>query len=441
MGLASIAVSARVASQTPVAHSADPYLWLEDVHGTRAMNWVRTENAKTVAVLERDPHYATLYAQALAIAQAKDRIPAPRLLRGDVWNFWQDADHVRGIRRHTSLADYGNPNPAWHTALDLDSLAKAEHANWVWEDATCEEPSQWRCMIALSDGGEDAQTLREFDLETGTFVPGGFALPRGKQDAVWQDDSTLLVAREWEPGLLTKSGYPFVVKRLKRGQTLSHAVEVFRGAATDVSTDPVALDDGEGHSALVVSRSVSFFESERYLVGGRAVARLALPLKAQIVALVSDQLIVKVAQDWDASQRVHIPQGSVVSIDLAAAHADPQHLEPTIIYGPGPRETFNEAAATRDALLVATLDNVRGRAWVYRRERDGHWTRHQLMLPDNAAIDIVDADLHGDHAFLSVSGRLAAAADDAAGCESRLVDDREGPARALRRVSGYSRAV
>ncbi len=405
VGLASIVVSARVPGQTAGPRPADPYLWLEDVHGARALNWVKTENAKTVAVLERDPHYATLHAEALAIAQAKDRVPKPRFLHGDVWNFWQDADHVRGIWRHTSLADYGNPTPAWRTALDLDALAKAEHANWVWVDASCEEPREERCMVALSDGGEDAQTLREFDLRSGTFVDRGFALPRGKQDAAWQDDSTLLVARQWEPGLLTTSGYPYVVKRLKRGQSLNQATEVFRGAATDVSADPLALDDGEGHSALLIARFRTTFETEHFLVGPHDVEQLVLPPKSQIVALVSGQFIVKVAQDWDA-RGVHVPQGSVVSIDLAAARAHPHDLEPAIIYAPGPRETFNNAAATRDALVMTTLDNVRGRAFVYRREPDGHWARHQLALPDNAAIDIVDADLHGDHAFLNVSGFL-----------------------------------
>ena len=52
----------------------DPYLWLEDVHGERAMRWVDEENAKTLGVLEKDSRYSDLYAAALKIAEAKDRI-------------------------------------------------------------------------------------------------------------------------------------------------------------------------------------------------------------------------------------------------------------------------------------------------------------------------------------------------------------------------------
>lgn len=116
----------------------DPYLWLEDVHGERATSWVDAENAKTLNVLEKDPHYAALHAAALGIAEAKDRIPAPRIIHGEIYNFWQDADHVRGIWRRTSVADYRAAEPHWQTVLDLDALATREKANWFNKGEDCE---------------------------------------------------------------------------------------------------------------------------------------------------------------------------------------------------------------------------------------------------------------------------------------------------------------
>ena len=156
---------------------ADPYLWLEDVSGARAMDWVKAENAKSLGVLEKDSRFAGLLADALTIVQAKDRIPAPEFLAGQVYNFWQDSDHVHGVWRKTSLSDYARPEPAWITALDVDALSKAEKANWVWKGADCEWRAERRCMIDLSDGGEDAVTVREFDLRKGSSSRGGFMLP------------------------------------------------------------------------------------------------------------------------------------------------------------------------------------------------------------------------------------------------------------------------
>ena len=193
----------------------DPFLWLEDVHGARAMDWVRQQDARSLGVLQADPHYKPFYEAALAIADAKDRTPAPQQLGGQIYNFWQDATHVRGIWRRTSLADYRTAAPHWQTVLDIDALAAREHANWVYKGANCREPEERLCMILLSDGGEDALVQREFDLATDSFVKGGFGLPRAKSVADWQDDNTLYVVTDWGTGSMTDSGYPFIVKRLQ----------------------------------------------------------------------------------------------------------------------------------------------------------------------------------------------------------------------------------
>jgi len=322
----------------------DPFLWLEEVDGARAMEWVRAENAKTAAVLDNDPRYASLFKEALEIAQAKDRIPRPRFIGGQILNDWQDADHIRGIWRRTSLEDYRTPGPAWTTILDLDVLATAENANWFWGGADCEEPSERHCMLRLSDGGEDAVTLREFDLRLARFVDNGFALPRGKQNSAWESHETLLVAREWKPGELTRSGYPFVVKRIERGQPLSAAVEVFRGSPEDVAATPLALNDATGHRAVMIERRFSFFETEYRLVGRPGTTKLALPSKADIEALVAGRLIVSLKQDWKLGGGKVFRQGCLVSIDLAAAAAQPKRLRPTLVYVPGPREAFVDEA-------------------------------------------------------------------------------------------------
>ncbi len=261
------AAQTTVAQPTPSAWaSTDPYIWLEDKDGPRAMAWVQAQNAKSLPVLQGDPHYSALYADALQITQAKGRIPAPSFLQGGIYNFWQDTQHVRGIWRRTSAASYATSAPNWSTVLDLDAVSKSEHANWVWEGAACNWPTERRCLVFLSNGGEDARTIREFDLQTRQFVPNGFVLPHGKQQATWEDANTLLVSREWKPGDLTTSGYAYIVKRLKRGQPLSSAVEIFRGQRSDVSASAFTLHDGTGHSATLIERSPSFFTNLHYFV-------------------------------------------------------------------------------------------------------------------------------------------------------------------------------
>jgi len=402
-----IALLAATVLGSAVAKLTDPYIWLEQVDGKRAMAWVHAENNKTLAVLEKDPRYAGLYSDALAIAEARDRIPAPTSLDGSIFNFWQDSDHVRGILRRTSLESYRTDAPQWSTVLDVDALAKAEKANWFLKDNTCAEPGEQHCVLSLSDGGEDAVTVREFDVKAGRFTENGFSLPRGKQRVAWEDDNTLLVAREWAPGDLTTSGYPFIVKRVSRGQPLSAARELYRGTANDggYGVTPQVFTDGAGHKAVLITRPLSTFEFESYLVSGDQVVRLNVPKKVDIQNLIAGQVIMALAEDWTAAGKT-FAQGSLVAFDLNAALQDPGHLKPTLLYAPGPRESLEATGATRDALIVTTLDNVRGRGYIYRPQADGSWQKVRLELPDNATVGIADADLHSHTAFLSVAGFL-----------------------------------
>lgn len=400
---ASVAVNLGMAANSP---TTDPFIWLEQAHSARAMTWVKAENLKTDVVLERDPRFNTLFHDAKVIADAEDRIPEPSIIGGEIFNFWQDARHPHGIWRETSQADFRNAAPDWHTVLDLDALSKSEKANWFWKGASCHEPEERRCMLNLSDGGEDAVTVREFDLAKGTFVDGGFSLPGGKQDVAWQDADTLLISREWKAGEMTRSGYAYVVKRIKRGRPLDAAVEVFRGTPQDVSAAPITLNDGSGHSLTLVQRAVSIFDFEFYLLGAQRPAKLALPMKAELLGLLDGRLIVSLHEDWKRAGQPALPQGSVVSLELSELVSDPRNLRPTAIYTPTAREAFVEAGITRGHLLVHTLDNVNGRAFSYAPEPDNRWSRRQLELPNNISVNIIDADLHGDQAFVQVTGFL-----------------------------------
>jgi prolyl oligopeptidase len=383
------------------AQSDDPFLWLEDKDGARAMTWVREQNAKTLAVLEADPHYARNYADALAIAQTKDRIPLPAILDGSIYNLWQDASHVQGIWRRTSAASYATKAPAWKTMLDLDALSKKEHMHWVWEGATCEPQFEQRCILQLSNGGEDAQTLREFDLATDSFVPGGFTLPRGKQWASWLDPNTLLAAREWKPGQLTTSGYPYILKRLRRGAPLSSAIEVFRGARTDVSVSSTRYLDGAGNSVTTVDRAVDFFSTQHYIMTAHGLKRLDLPLKSDINGLVAGQLLVTLKQPF-AKRGVRYPQGALIALALSAALAHPEDSHPKLVYAPGPRDTLDTVGVTKSAVALMTYHNVRGRALVLTPTASG-WRRQALDLPDNSSIDLVTSTQRSNDFYVRVT--------------------------------------
>lgn len=224
-------------SFTPAAmtQTQDPYLWLEDVTGERALAWVRERNAESEGTLQATPGFAQLKASLREVLDSKEQIPYVRRMGDQLYNLWKDAANPRGLWRRTTLAEYRKAQPAWETVLDIDALGKAEKENWVWAGATCLGPEYRRCLVQLSRGGADATVTREFDTVTKRFVDGGFQLPEAKTMALeWADENRLYVATDFGPGTLTDSGYPRVVKEWKRGTPLAQAKTVYEGRREDM---------------------------------------------------------------------------------------------------------------------------------------------------------------------------------------------------------------
>ncbi len=382
----------------PGAASDDPFLWLEDVEGQRALDWVRARNTRSLGVLQADPRFARFQDAALRILEAKDRIPAPGFVNDEIHNFWQDPQQVRGLWRRTTLDSYRSAAPKWETILDVDTLSTAEGANWVYKGSNCLPPAQTRCLIALSNGGKDAVELREFDVAAKRFVPNGVKLPESKGGATWLDENTLLVSRDFGPGTLTASGYPFIVKRMTRGQTLEQAQEVFRGKPEDVSAGASAIRDADGKlQAVLLHRSPKFFETEYSLLTDQGAVRLPMPNKVSIAGYVDDQLILTLEENW-GDYRI----GDLVGLDLSELKAAPTRPKPYLILRPGPRQSIEGVTTTRNKLVVALYDEVKGAAYVYDR-KGGQWTRRKLALPENASVNIGSASELNDQVFFTVS--------------------------------------
>ncbi|EJL33355.1 serine protease, S9A family peptidase [Caulobacter sp. AP07] len=400
-------VAADTEARTPLAELGkdDPYRWMEEIEGTRAMDWARAQNAATLPKLQGDPRYAALEAQALAILNAKDRVPGVSFAGdGALRNFWQDADHVRGLWRRTTLESYRTVAPTWETILDIDALSKAENANWVFKGAQCLPPHDTRCLVTLSNGGKDAVTIREFDTATKAFVPGGFDLPEGKQNVTWLDQDTLLVAREWEPGQVTKSSYPYVVKSWKRGTPLASAKELYRGTPDDVSAGPYVVRDSDGAvQAVMAYRGVSFFESETYLLTDQGAAKLPFPLKSSIQGYVSGQLVLSLEQDWAEKG---FKTGDLISFDLKALKADPAKAQAALVLRPTAKQSVEQVTTTHGKLIVGLLDNVTGVAHAYTHGAQG-WTHQKFDLPANSTISLGSTSEKDERLFVSVTGYLA----------------------------------
>ncbi|MFO1015995.1 MAG: prolyl oligopeptidase family serine peptidase [Hyphomonadaceae bacterium] len=369
----------------------DPYLWLEDVEGERALTWVREQNERSLATLEADPRFAQLQADAIALANSRDRLPTGGIQDGYYYNFWQDETHVRGVYRRAPVAEFArNASPNWETVLDIDAIAAAENANWVFKGADCLEGST-RCMIALSDGGRDASTYREYDFATRAFVPNGFVVPEAKSGVAWLDENTLLVATDWGEGSMTESGYAYIIKRWTRGTPLASATEIIRGQATDVGVFPGVLQDTDGRRLPIAIEADTFFESTTWRLDGPAPQRISLPPKATVQGLHRGHIVATLEEAWQG-----LPQGALIAYPLNETSSETPHA--TALFAPTARQSIEGVAITRDAILVAGFENVRGRILRIARD-DQRWTTTTLDLPQTGAVTFAGSSPTESEAF------------------------------------------
>ncbi len=388
-----------VALVSPPAFARDdPWLWLEDVLGKRALAWVDAQNEASTARLQADPRFQLIEQAALAVYAAKDRIAYVRQAGDRVMNFWQDETHVRGILRTASLSSWLAGAPDWDTLLDVDALARAEGENWVYKGSDCLAPAYRHCMVMLSRGGADAVVLREFDMQTGDFVAGGFSSDEAKQSVDWIDQDHLLIGKAGDGFAVTHSGYPAELRVWKRGTTLANSQVVFAVPESHVSAYPAVLRSKEATHVFAID-SPAFFREEITWLGDLLSARAArpktLPLPPDIDwrGMFGDQVIALTRAPWDAGGKVQ-PAGALIAAPFSELLEGDISGVRTLV-APGERGAIHDVGVSQSSIHVGVMDNVRMRLLRLQRTASG-WRTATVPLPETGSLGIVSANRYSD---------------------------------------------
>ena len=391
----------------PTDGSDDPFLWLEEIEGERAVGWVDAQNARTDAYL-RDESYSADFNAVLAILNADGRIPFVTKSADYLYNFWKDAAHPRGLWRRTTLESYRTAEPDWDVLLDIDALGAAEDIAWAFAGAA-RSPDKSLALISLSFNGTDAVEVREFDIAAKRFVEGGFQIPKAKTHADWLDQDTILFGSPLSADDATAAGYARLVRRWRRGTPLASAEIVFEVETQDVWAG-FGINRRPSHQRVTYSRALDFTRYQIFVEpthGPRAGQRLRLDLPEQVsTSLHAGDLLVSPKQDWDLGGTI-IPSGALAIIDLEHFLAGARDF--AIIFAPSSTRSLQGWVETRHGIVLQILDNVRGRIVLARRSADGFVESAIPHLPDNASIHVApfggddDPDLGTDVA-LTVTG-------------------------------------
>jgi prolyl oligopeptidase len=388
---------------TLAAPDDDPYLWLEEIDGERALGWVEAQNTTTLARFG-DARFAADRDTLAAIFDRPDNIPLIARRGARVFNFWKDAEHPRGLWRTTTLDSYRSEQPEWDILLDLDALAAKEGEDWTWSGASTILGTHDRAIVMLSRGGADAVVLREFDLPSRDFVPDGFTLPEAKGGAVWVDRDTLLLSSALGEGMATSSGYARAVRLWRRGAELLAAPIIF-----ETSTDNMAvwadLDREFAEEQLVFVERIGFFDSIVW-VGDRTgpKTRIDVPTDAW-VTWHRGWLAVRRRTAWTISGETHLPD-TVLGISFASFLAGDRDF--TKVFEPAARRALQGFFWSGGRLVLSILDDLKP-VFEVLTPSDAGWARGRITgLPDIGVANVWPLDVRTEES----TGDLLASAQD-----------------------------
>lgn len=355
----------------------DPFLWLEEVEGERALDWVRAQNARTQAALEANPVYAQIFQAAKDVLLANDRVPFSSFADGYFWNFWQDETNKHGIFRRTTYQEYLKGNPKWETILDFDKLSVAENENWVYSGRVRLSRTSSRRLLYLSRGGKDAKVVREYDYETKQFIADGFNVAtEARHDITPLDENTVLIGSDFGPGSKTVSGYPRIIKLWKRGQPLSEAKTLFEVGESNLSASAYKIEHGDEKHVVFVD-AISFFEHEYHLqLEDGQLRKLPLPKTAELKDIRGGQIYIFLKEDLGAFKT-----GSLVKMPMNAdSMANAQ-----LVFHPQAGESIEGIDIAADRVFITLLTNVHSRV-LELKQQDGRYISRELPFPPNGNI-------------------------------------------------------
>lgn len=376
------------AAPVQVAPENDPYLWLENIDSPAALKWVSQQNDLTAKKLARQSGYAGMYNDALTILTSTSRIPQVEQHGSYFYNLWQDPQHPRGLFRRTTLAELSKPDTQWELLIDIDALSKTENKLWAFGGAHFLAPENRHCLIALAPGGGDAAEFREFDVESKQFVADGFILPAAKSQVSWRDADTLYVATDFGPDSLTRSGYPRIVKIWQRNTPLASAVTLAQADPASMSLAVRVEPVQDGKKFDILEEKLTFWTSRISLVVNGKLQPVSIPATASINGAWQDRLVVWLKEDWVVGA-VTYPAGAVVLVDPMAAPEQTGSVE--LVVASQAHSNVIGVGVTKNALLVSTLDDVRGQLKRYSRTASG-WEFVRVPFPDNGTLTVQSVD-------------------------------------------------
>jgi len=322
--------------------TVDSLQWLEKPHDPKALAWAKQQTQSTIRWLESASLYPTFKKELDSVLETSPPQPAVTLIGHRAIRFLVTKDEPYG-RLQVAERDAEGVPQQWRTVLDVAKLRKREGVPFELQayslEKSCLPPSYNRCLLRLSPAGSDEVQIREFDLDRGEFVKGGFSTPTSRTFAAWLSKDTVLIETMGNGGGKTISGWPTDIRLWHRGEPLDSAKVIYRAKPTDALVEVDAAGVGASRYGLI-TRAIDYSHFDLLTVRqGGEVKRVPLPddsLKPMgLQALNARGVIVQLAKNVKLGERQY-PAETVLAYAIAPTIPETRRI--SVVYTPAAGE-------------------------------------------------------------------------------------------------------
>ncbi|MFS8114751.1 prolyl oligopeptidase family serine peptidase [Rhizobium jaguaris] len=341
-------------------------LHLEHADDPLTLQFVAERDAKSEQAL-MTPEFEADSAAIKALIEREDRL-IQAVRRGNwLFDFHRSPDHPLGMWFRLPAGLTPLPNAPWEPIFDLDAFCAAENKLWLWRGAiTCPwEPT--RVLLCLSDGGSDLGRLLEFDCEAKSIVEGGFDTPPARCHATWLSRDEIAYFGSIDRLSSTRSGWPRVGRRLKRGQPPAKAPLLYATADTDVYGSCLVFDP-----VLAGIAKKGTAKPIRLFITGHQIGNSSVFVKEQDFSLrrvdLPKDIDVHLSYSyclWLAKTDERIPAGSLAIQPLPRLATDAGAEAMRVLFVPGERQSVSQFLLMREWCVFVVSDNLRPRLFVF----------------------------------------------------------------------------
>ncbi len=348
--------------ETLAQRQADPNLWLEDINGSKAMEWVKKQNQLTSSELGSNKTFKGDLSKALKILESDETIPNVSIFGDYFYTLVQNKDFTQGKWVRNRVDGPFKPFNKWEIVLNLDLLSKKEGKKWVLKEAKCLPPQGRLCLLMMSDGGSDKGVIREFDTQKKQFPKKGFSIPEAKSWAAWVDQNHIALAMDYGDKRQTNAGYGQDLKVLNRSQTLNPKLPTLVDVPVDYLTViPYSLPSKQGLKTVAI-RFKSQMLNNLYIVSEKESSYLNLPNATIVHGFFKNHIVISLRENWKVANTSY-KSGDLLAVDFLKLKENKGLNSEDVksIYSPNQFSSIQKVNVTKDFVVVNTLDKVIGR--------------------------------------------------------------------------------